>query len=147
MWVFYPSLPSLWKWSFLLFLLCSVVIYSGSTVSSLQVQTQSCSSFRVVNSHFSLPWCMFPSSSVQPGSNIVTLHAAEGKSASCRKLVSHKNTESSKQQCETSLLCIQTYIFSDPDYSVFVCVHEYCNLEAWHRIFFEKEIVKNFLFL
>lgn len=90
---------------------------------------------------------MFPSSSIQPGSNIVTLHAAEGQSAPCRKLVSHKNTESSKQQRESSLLCGQAYIFSDPDYSVFACVHEYCNLEAWDRIFFEKEIVKKFLFL
>jgi len=71
---------------------------------------------------------MFPSSSILPGSDTVTLHAAEEKSASWRKLVSHKNTESSKQQCESSLLCRQTYIFSDPDYSVFTCVHEYCNL-------------------
>jgi hypothetical protein len=90
---------------------------------------------------------MFPSSSIQPGSDTVILHAAEGKSASCRKLVSHKNTEPSKQQCEYLELCGQTYIFSDPDYSFLACVHEYCNLEAWHRTFFEKEIVKNFLFL
>jgi len=89
---------------------------------------------------------MFPSSSIQPGSDIVTLHAAEGKSASCRKLVSHKNTEPSKQR-ESLLLCGQTYIFGDPDYSFLACVREYYNLEAWHRIFFEKEIVKNFLFL